>query len=107
MLAYNYLAESAGAITAESTAAAAESTTAESTGAAVFTALSIEAESLVLLVEALLQAATKRPRARARKPTFFILIVFKVFEMRFILYTGQGKKVTRRFKKKILVTLGY
>lgn len=65
----------------------------------MFTALSIEAESLLLLVEELLQAATKRPRARARKPTFFILIVFKVFEMRFILYTRPGKKVTRRFEK--------
>lgn len=73
----------------------------------MFTALSIEAESPVLLVEELLQAATKRPRARARKPTFFILIVFKVFEMRFILYTRRGKKVTRRFEKNFLVTLGY
>lgn len=79
LLAYNYLAESAGAATAAVSTTAAVSIAGAAVSTPVLIALSIAVESPEPEVPALLQAATNRPRASARKPNFFMLNVFKVY----------------------------
>jgi hypothetical protein len=79
LLAYNYLAESAAGAVVVSTGARVVVSTTVDVSTPWLMVLSIAVESPEPEVPALLQAATNRPRASAKKPTFFILNVFKVY----------------------------
>lgn len=79
LLAYNYLAESAAGAVVVSTGARVVVSTTVVVSTPWLMVLSIAVESPEPEVPALLQAATNRPRASAKKPTFFILNVFKVY----------------------------